>query len=277
MRAKGDVIDIVCEAASPRRAIQNAKPSLSPQVSKSPVPSDRPRTASQHGATFQLVITLAHCADWTLVRFFKVATASESSGDEFGILEDDRCIDKEFSNIASSCTSWSSLAAHPRRRVHRSVTPSCPRRLVRYLGSCSVRVGPPSCRQNQEVASTRKLVTRASEVDSERSLRTGLGQTRLLALGCSRCRHSSSGESSSARRSLLARTRGDPPDWACARTWLSGLGPSSFCPEQPFVLVMSSCSLRVRMSWKRKSSWTADAMCRLDADFAFLRATANRH
>ena len=32
-------------------------------------------------------------AHWTPLRFFKVATGSESSGDEFGVLEDDRCID----------------------------------------------------------------------------------------------------------------------------------------------------------------------------------------
>ena len=32
-------------------------------------------------------------AHWTPPRFFKAATWSESSGDELGILEDDRCID----------------------------------------------------------------------------------------------------------------------------------------------------------------------------------------
>ena len=88
------MIDIVCEAASPRRAIQNAKPSLSPQVSKSPYRlTDREQPPST-APRFNSSSPLAHCADWTLVRFFKVATASESSGDEFGILEDDRCIDK---------------------------------------------------------------------------------------------------------------------------------------------------------------------------------------
>ena len=33
------------------------------------------------------------CADWTPAQFFKQATGPESSGDECGILEDDRCID----------------------------------------------------------------------------------------------------------------------------------------------------------------------------------------
>ena len=32
-------------------------------------------------------------AHWTPLRFLKVTTGSESSGDEFGVLEDDRCID----------------------------------------------------------------------------------------------------------------------------------------------------------------------------------------
>ena len=37
----------------------------------------------------------------TPLRFFKVATGSESSGDEFGVLEDDRCIDTGFVSVAS--------------------------------------------------------------------------------------------------------------------------------------------------------------------------------
>ena len=53
-------------------------------------------------------------------RFFKEATEGESSGDEFGILEDDRCIDTGISSVAISCTSWCSPAAHSRRCALRS-------------------------------------------------------------------------------------------------------------------------------------------------------------
>ena len=40
-----------------------------------------------------LLVTRGSTLEWTPARFFKVATGRESSGDEFGTLEDDRCID----------------------------------------------------------------------------------------------------------------------------------------------------------------------------------------
>ena len=57
----------------------------------------------------------------TPLRFFKAATKSESSEDEFGILEDDRCIDAEVfqrrylvHELVFACSPL------PRRRVSRS-------------------------------------------------------------------------------------------------------------------------------------------------------------
>ena len=47
-------------------------------------------------------------------RFFKAATGSESSGDEFAILEEDSASTQESSSDATSCTSWFSPAAHRR-------------------------------------------------------------------------------------------------------------------------------------------------------------------
>ena len=79
------------------------------------------------------------CADWTPAQFFKQATGPESSGDECGILEDDRCIDKQESlNNPTSYTNWCSPAVNPRRSSHRSATLPDSSRLVRRPDSGSV-------------------------------------------------------------------------------------------------------------------------------------------
>ena len=72
----------------------------------------RPRPLSAMLCWSSPLSTVA-CADWTPLRFFKVATGSESSGDE---LESRRTTDastQESSNIATSCTNWCLDAVNP--------------------------------------------------------------------------------------------------------------------------------------------------------------------
>ena len=76
----------------------------------------RPVSMALRSGSSLLTVDDAH---WTRPRFFKVATGSESSGDGFGVLEDERCIDtgKRSSSNATSCTSCFSPAARLRRRA----------------------------------------------------------------------------------------------------------------------------------------------------------------
>ena len=96
-------------------------------------------------------------------------------------------------------------------------------RLVCHSGSGPMRAGPPlPCRQNHRIRSAREFV-RIGAWGAATRCALGFGR-RLrrepcarVQVGCNRRRHGSSGERSSARRSLPASTRGDPPDEAFAR------------------------------------------------------------
>ena len=108
-------------------------------------PSDRLPTASQHDVVLNSSSSSADCADWALARFFKAATGPESSGDEFEILEDERCIDTGglpttlIPARIGVCLQWTPVAAAT-DQLHYYPDSS---RLVRRLGGSSVRAGSP--------------------------------------------------------------------------------------------------------------------------------------
>ena len=140
------------EAASPRRAFRMQNFPESPSAQES-IPSDRPPTASQHGAMFQLAIILdglcrldagpiLQSGDWPgklrrrIFRSWKTIVAST----------------QECSNNAISYTNWCLLAVNP-------ATPTDSSRLVRLPDSSSMRAGsPPGVRQHRGDGSTRVLV-----------------------------------------------------------------------------------------------------------------------
>ena len=119
----------------------------------------------------------ADCANWTPLRFFNVATGSESSGDEFGVLEDDRRIDTGV--------------FQQRHLVHELVLacspPPPPRPQISYHpGSNSMRVGPPPGSRIHGMGSARELVTIGAWDAALRcamGLRRGLQQIRSALLG----------------------------------------------------------------------------------------------
>ena len=82
--------------------------------------------------TAMLCSSSADCADWTPLRFFKVATGSESSGDEFGVLTDDP-------RARADSRLQPTPAAAPTDQVFHLVLS----RLVCHQGSSSLRVGSP--------------------------------------------------------------------------------------------------------------------------------------
>ena len=80
-------------SCSATRGNSECKTFLRPRVPKSPyrLPhSQRPLSMTPCSSSSS---PSAGCADRAPARFFKVATAPERSGDDFGILEDSRCID----------------------------------------------------------------------------------------------------------------------------------------------------------------------------------------
>ena len=101
-------------------------------------------TASQHDPVLQLVIFLG-CANWTTARFFKVVTGPESSRDEFGSSDDDRCVDtgvfqqRYLPARIGVCLQSTPPAAATDQLHHPDSS-----RLVRRPGSSSMRAGSPS-------------------------------------------------------------------------------------------------------------------------------------
>ena len=237
-------------------------------------------------------------ANWTPARFFKVATGLESSGDEVGILEDDRCIDTGvfqqshfLHKLGIACSPHP--VASPTDQQHRCV----PSRLVCRLVSGSVRAGSPPGSPHCGNGNAGVLVRSVVVLKCGRTSCFYRGSTLILATR-------TGGPMSWKRRSwtadtvgsLAARELGVPRcDVPCIqdkefqprslvqelifthrpcrpRLRLSGnflcvcLGPC-----QAVCLKAASCS-RPRADWwsgsrgKRKRSWTADAPCRLDAD-----------
>ena len=218
--------------------------------SQESIPFNRSPTASQHDVMFQLAIVLdglrrldggeiLQSGDW----LGKLRRQNLGSWKTIGAST------RECANNATSYTNWCLLAVNPRRSSHRSATPSSSR-LVRRPDSSSVRAGSPGSsipwRRGQacsgENGGARDAVEQTVSVEATSFFRPlGLeckchGKRPRSLMGCifccfrvdwlslevltySRCsrRHSSSGERSSARRSLPARFSGDRTTRACAR------------------------------------------------------------
>ena len=91
VRATGMCSDIVCARSRFRTDDSECNHFLWPRVLQSPY-----RASVRHG-THRMVVwsdspsSSTDCTDWPPARNFKQATGPESSGDEFGIFEDDRC------------------------------------------------------------------------------------------------------------------------------------------------------------------------------------------
>ena len=294
MRAKGAWSDIVC-ARSCFATTGNSefKTFPSPRVPKSPYRlTDRQRPPSV-ALCSNSPSSSTDCADWTPARFLKVATGPESSGDEFGILEDDRCID---TGVYQQRYLSHELVYHPDSS-----------RLVRRPDSSSVRAGSPLGRQHHGNGDTRDLVrTAVRELPSNKLflakqqaisshsdqmpwkrrrswLAFLLPQSRLALPERHRPARTHSWSFSLIRGAAAAGTaaQGSAPRRAgpcrpafqairaCARVLQSGMRSPHWVPSsrlsQGSTLFTSSCSL-FQMSWKRKRSWTADALCRLDTD-----------
>ena len=146
------------------------------------ISSDRPPTTSEHGAVSQLSIIL-ESADWTPARFFKLATGPESSVDQFGILENARCIDigglpTTIPPALIGVCLQSTPAAAATDQLHYPDSS----RLVRRPGSGSVRagspIGCPHCGSGQQTFSAASHRKAAWSAALRRALGSGSGQRR---------------------------------------------------------------------------------------------------
>ena len=127
-------------SCSATRGNSECKTFLRPRVPKSPyrLPhSQRPLSMTPCSSSSS---PSASCADRAPARFFKVATGPERSGDDFGILEDSRCVDTRIfqqryllHELVSACSELPGAAY--RSQLYHPVST----RLVRRPGCCSVR------------------------------------------------------------------------------------------------------------------------------------------
>ena len=132
-------------------------------------------------------------------------------------------------------------------------------------GSGSLRVGPP-LGHNHGIGSARELVT-VGAWDAAQRCATGFGRRLQRVLP--------------GVRVLLASTRGDPLDEVYARARLSALRPPPSVPNSRLTQIRHwlatscvFCFQEFSMSRKKKSSWTADAFCRLDTSCALWGGSA---
>ena len=97
------------------------------QSAQGTTPSATPPTTSQRDAVLQLAtFETVDCADWTPLRFFKVATGSESSGGRIWSLKGRSMYrHRSLPTTIPRARAGISLAVHSHRRAHRSATPSC--------------------------------------------------------------------------------------------------------------------------------------------------------
>ena len=211
----------------------------------------RPVSMALSSSSSLLTVDDAH---WTPPQFFKVATGMESSGSEFGVLEDDRCIDTGVFQQRYLVHEFVSACSLPPG----AAPPDQPYYPDSGRVVCHSRTGPMGAGSPSQSPRPRRQEPKCTGTDRS------LGRSAALHLGL---REETTFRSDGPCWSLPMATQ--TTQEVCVR----GGRSSVYLLQSPAAVPLKPDTWLYCVSWcptchGKKRCWTADALCRLDSSFA---------